>query len=73
MPAPTQPRTPAVEAKTDPLMRSIRSFEAARKALGMPGVSWAVDLTRLDALVRRYPEQARSILRQIDAAGRGRE
>jgi hypothetical protein len=57
---------PQVEAPMDPLMRSIRSFEAARAALAMPDVSCAADLTRLDALVRRYPRQARYILRQID-------
>jgi hypothetical protein len=61
---------PQVEARMDPLMRSVRSFEAARAALGMPGVSCAADLTRLDALVRRYPMQARYILRQIDGLPR---
>ncbi|MGI5225923.1 hypothetical protein [Actinoallomurus sp. CA-142502] len=62
------PRTSPPQAEGDPLTRSIRSFEAARAALGMPGVSWAADLTRLDALVRRYPMQARSILCQIETS-----
>lgn len=50
----------------DELMRSIDALHAALDAIGVPGVSEAAELIRLDRLVRRYPEAARKSLELYD-------
>jgi hypothetical protein len=50
----------------DELMRSVNDFLAVLDATGSQGVSEAAELTRLDRLVRRYPEAARKSLELYD-------
>ncbi|MEV5706720.1 hypothetical protein [Actinoallomurus sp. NPDC052274] len=50
----------------DELMRSVNRFRAALDAIDAPDGSVAVELIRLDRLVRRYPEAARKSLELHD-------